>query len=67
MNRNFKRSEEIITITASYIRETKDSLRLDCEGDSEWFPKSQVTFDAEKNSLSAPRWLLEQKFPDTKF
>lgn len=56
-----------IIIKAEYIRETKDSLYLDCEGDLEWFPKSQVNFNQEKQELEAPKWLLEQKFPETKF
>lgn len=56
-----------IIIKAVFIRETKDSLFLDCEGDLEWFPKSQVNFDKETESLEAPKWLLEKKFPETKF
>ena len=56
-----------LIIKAVFIRETKDSLLLDCEGDVEWFPKSEVNFDADKQELEAPKWLLEKKFPDTKF
>lgn len=54
-------------IKADFIRETKDSLFLDCEGDLEWFPKSEVNFDREKQELECPRWLLQKKFPDEKF
>lgn len=56
-----------IIIKAVFIRETKESWLLDCEEDVEWFPKSEVNFDADKQELEAPKWLLEKKFPDTKF
>lgn len=56
-----------IIIKAEYIQETKESWLLNCEGDIEWFPKSEVNFDADKQELDAPKWLLEKKFPDTKF
>ena len=56
-----------IIIKAVFVREAKDSWLLDCEGDIEWFPKSEVNFDADKQELEAPKWLLEKKFPDTKF
>lgn len=56
-----------IIIEADFIRETKDSLFLDCEGDLEWFPKSQVNFDAEKKELECPRWILNKKFPNEKY
>ena len=56
-----------IIIKAVFIRDTKESWLLDCEGDIEWFPKSEVNFDADKQELDAPKWLLEKKFPDTKF
>lgn len=56
-----------IIIKAEFIREKKESWLLDCEGDVEWFPKSKVNFDADKQELEAPKWLLEKKFPDTKF
>lgn len=62
-----KEIENGIIIEADFIRETKDSLFLDCEGDLEWFPKSQVNFDRQKKSLECPKWLLQKKFPDTKF
>lgn len=52
-----------IIIEADFMRETKNSLLLDCEGDVEWFPKSQVNFDREKKELEAPKWLLQEKFP----
>ena len=53
-----------VTIQAEYLRETPKSIRLDCEGDSEWFPKSQVNFDQEKNELTLPKWLHREKFPN---
>lgn len=62
-----KEIQNPIIIEADYIRETKDSFFLDCEGDLEWFPKSKINFDRENKSLEAPKWLLEKKFPDTKF
>lgn len=61
------RQSELLIVAADYIRETKDSYYLDCEGDLEWFPKKLVKFNAETKELEAPRWLLEEKFPDTKF
>lgn len=59
--------QDSITIKADYIRETKDSWFLDCEGDVVWFPKSQVNFDKEDKSLEAPKWLLVKKFPNEKW
>lgn len=59
--------EKTIIIEACYISETEKSWYLDCEGDKEWFPKSQVTFNKEKEELEAPIWLLKEKFPETKF
>ena len=53
-----------IIIKAEYIRETKDSWFLDCEGDLEWFPKSKVNFNREEQSLEVPKWILKQKFPN---
>ena len=55
------------TIEAVFIAETNAAWHLDCEGDKEWFPKSQCHFDAEKDELTAPKWLLEQKFPGYQF
>jgi len=66
-NQEKKEIENGIIIQAEFMRETKDSYLLDCEGDVEWFPKSQVNFDKEKNELEAPKWLLQKKFPETKF
>jgi hypothetical protein len=56
-----------IIISAKLIRETAAAYYLDCEGDKEWFSKSLVNFDAQKEELEAPKWLLKQKFPETKF
>lgn len=60
-------TKTMITIQAEFVRETKDSFYLDCEGDLEWFPKKQVEFDREKEELSCPKWLLEKKFPGYQF
>lgn len=62
MNRN-----EIYTIEATLISQTEKSWYLDCEGDKFYFPKSLVKFDPEKEVLKAPLWLLQEKFPETKF
>lgn len=61
------KTKKTVIIKAEYIRETKDSLFLDCEGDLEWFPKSNVTFDAEKNELECPIWILKSKFPNENY
>lgn len=53
-----------IIIQAKFIRETKDSYYLDCEGDLVWFPKSQVNFNQEKESVEVPRWLIKKTFPN---
>jgi hypothetical protein len=50
-------------IKAILVKETELALLLDCEGDIEWFSKSLVTFNKDKNELDCPRWLLKQKFP----
>jgi hypothetical protein len=62
MNRN-----DIYTIEATLISQTDKSWYLDCEGDKVHFPKSIVEFDADKEELKAPLWLLQEKFPETKF
>jgi len=59
--------DEIYTIEAKLISDTEKSWFLDCEGDKAHFPKSRVEFDAKKEELKAPLWLLKQKFPDTIF
>lgn len=56
-----------IIIQAILIDETAHAYRLDCEGDIAWLPKSQVNFDAEKEELEAPVWLLKEKFPNEEF
>lgn len=58
---------QIYTIEATLISETAKSWYLDCEGDKVYFPKSLVEFDQAKEELKAPLWLLEEKFPETKF
>lgn len=59
--------DEIYTIEATLISETEKSWYLDCEGDKAHFPKSLVEFNMAKEELKAPLWLLQQKFPETKF
>ncbi|RDY57698.1 hypothetical protein [Flagellimonas nanhaiensis] len=59
--------EETIIIQAVFIRETQNSWLLDCEGDEVWFPKSQCTFVNDREELSAPKWLLIEKFPGEHF
>lgn len=59
--------ENGIIIEAEFIRETKDSLYLDCEGDPVWFPKSKVIFDPDKNQVEVPQWLMKEKFPNENF
>lgn len=56
--------ENSIIIEAKLIKETVNAWYLDCEGDKEWFPKTQVIFNAKKNELEAPKWLLKLKFPN---
>jgi len=56
-----------VIIEAKFIRETTKSFYLDCEGGPEWFPKSQVNFNSDKNELELPKWLAEKTFPNTKF
>lgn len=58
---------QIYTIEATLISETAKSWYLDCECDKVYFPKSLVEFNQEKEELKAPLWLLEEKFPETKF
>jgi hypothetical protein len=52
------------TIEAVYISETQNAWKVNCEGDIEWFPKSQVNYDKEAEEMEAPIWLLKTKFPD---
>lgn len=61
---NKARKFESVIISAVYVRETKDSLLLECEGGLEWFTKSQVKFNAEANELDCPVWLLKKKWPN---
>lgn len=62
-----KKEVKTSIIEAKYVRESTKSILLDCEGDLEWFPKSQVKFDRENNSLEAPNWILKDKFPNENF
>lgn len=56
--------ENSITIDAKLIKELHKAWYLDCEGDKEWFPKSQCNYDAETEELELPKWLLKNKFPN---
>jgi len=58
---------ELIIIEATLLKELDKAWLLDCEGDQRWFPKSECSFNAKKNELEAPKWLLQQKFPNEKF
>lgn len=51
------------TIEATYVAETPNAFLLDCEGDEIWFPKAKIEFNKEKEELTAPLWLLKEKFP----
>lgn len=55
---------EELTIDAKLLSETDKAWYLDCEGDKEWFPKSQCEYNESETALTAPKWLLEKKFPD---
>jgi hypothetical protein len=61
------KKNDTIVIEAEFIRETKTSMLMDCEGDPEWFPKSQVTFNAEKKELTLPIWLARKTFPNEQY
>lgn len=60
-------AETKIIIHAELIAETSAAWFLNCEGDENWFPKSQCEFDKEKDELEAPLWLLKEKFPGENF
>jgi len=62
-----KEIQDGIIIEASLIRKLDKVWYLDCEGDKEYFPKSQCNFDVEKRELEVPLWLLKQKFPNESF
>lgn len=59
-----KEIKDSVIIEAELIQETPNAFELDCEGDVNWFPKSQVNFDQEKNELELPKWMAIQKFPN---
>ncbi len=65
--REEKEIKDGIVIEADFIRETKDSWYLDCEGDPTWFPKKSVNFNQEKKELECPSLLLKEKFPNENF
>jgi len=67
INDNTKELKDSVIIEADFIRETKDSFYLDCEGDPVWFPKKEVNFFPERKELECPKWLLKKKFPNEKF
>lgn len=54
-------------IQAVKIRESSKSILFDCEGQHEWFPKKEISFDEEKEELDAPNWILRDKFPGENF
>lgn len=60
-------NKDMIQIDAKKIRESAKGILLDCDGDVEWFAKSQVKFDKETNKLLCPRWILEEKFPGEEY
>lgn len=56
-----------IIIEAKYIKQSENAWLLNCEGDIHWFPKSHCNFNAEKEELEVPKWLLKQKFPNEQY
>ena len=56
-----------VKIKAVLMRENKTSWLLDCEGDMEWFLKSECNFNQESGEIEAPKQVMERKFPDYKF
>jgi len=60
-------NNNLITIEATLVTETDKATLLNCEGNEEWFPKSQCNFNKEKEELTAPKWLLRQRFPNENF
>lgn len=55
------------TIEAVYIRESTKSYFMNCEGDFQWFPKSQVNINKKKETMELPGWLLRKTFPKESF
>lgn len=60
-------NNDLIQIDAVFIRESAKGILLDCEGDHEWFAKSQVNFNKETEKLICPRWILNEKFPGEQY
>ena len=54
--------KKLVTLKAEYIRENKDSIYLDCNGEPKWFPKAQVSFDPTTERLTLSLWLYEKVF-----
>lgn len=58
-------SDQTTTIRFNKIlSETDKAYYLDCEGDHKWMPKSQVTVDEKKKTVTMPDWLFAKSFPD---
>jgi hypothetical protein len=66
MNKKNKIQDPVI-IQAVPVRMSAKSMCFDCEGDLEWFPKTQFNFDPEKEELEIPKWLAREKFPNENF
>jgi len=52
-----------VTLTADYIRQSKENFLLTFKGEPHWFPKDQVDYNQDSKELIAPRKLLAKKFP----
>lgn len=62
-----KEFKDPVIIEASIVRMSSKSVCFDCEGDLEWFPKTQCNWNPDKNELEIPRWLAKEKFPNENF
>lgn len=57
-----KNIKDPIEIEVTLIKETAAAWYLDCDGDEEWFPKSLCSLNG--NTLTVPKWIYKEKFPE---
>ena len=56
---------EFLTISATILQETDDAILIECDGQEEWLPISQIDFAGERGDtdveITLPDWLAEER------
>lgn len=63
MSKREQRTPKRVSFPAKMLAESEKGIKLDCEGDVHWFPKSQTNYFPNTETADVPEWLYKEKFP----